>query len=609
MEEIVIIKKDDLEEYLISNQYIEKDDFSDDLREKIKESDSVVINIAGTNRNIKFVFEKNNTLSDFIKYLEQTIETFNKYIDQAEQDLKDTINENTNKNRQDRRENRFNETKQKTSNTIKKIEYTISVLNRLITSYRDNDELRTSEEYKYLFYLIEAFVCECKIEDTAKASKEVMKYYVKQSKDAGYEFDILRYFDDEGNVIIETAQELNSVLKRMHATYNNKLFFTANPYFDKEIIVSKEEVLESSRISAKKHRLEKEEKARKLELERKKSEAKQPIIPQSIIKKSKRIETEEEKRIKLYLNYETRELRPNICQKIDLETLISILSNFLDKTSLNKCIEDYNNQLKEIRINRLKRVLSKNDLKKLLKILTTDISPEAKITFEEYISSDEFDKSNDQEVKNVVLSIINDKLLKSTNTIQNFLMFPTQELFDSEIDNIKNSKTYISTETVLNSIKVQLLKLQSHSVNDIKSNDPDAFHVFYGSDNCKQLVIDDKLFGYRYGSRKSKVVYLTFGVHSENISKLQEYYKIKGISNIMLIIGLGNVKTEVEENFYERVKKYAVDNKNKLLEIHDIFTNSFTNETFHKAIELIDSGMRTIEEFAPTIGKQKEIEK
>ena len=33
----------------------------------------------------------------------------------------------------------------------------------------------------------------------------------------------------------------------------------------------------------------------------------------------------------------------------------------------------------------------------------------------------------------------------------------------------------------------------------------------------------------------------------------------------MLIIGLGNVETEVEEDFYERVKKYAADNKKKLL--------------------------------------------
>ena len=74
----------------------------------------------------------------------------------------------------------------------------------------------------------------------------------------------------------------------------------------------------------------------------------------------------------------------------------------------------------------------------------------------------------------------------------------------------------------------------------------------------------------------------------------------------MLIIGLGNVETEVEEDFYERVKKYAADNKNKLLEIHDIFANPFTNETFHKAIELIDSGMCTIEGFAATTEKQKE---
>ena len=45
---------------------------------------------------------------------------------------------------------------------------------------------------------------------------------------------------------------------------------------------------------------------------------------------------------------------------------------------------------------------------------------------------------------------------------------------------------------------------------------------------------------------------------------------------------------ENEQELYGRIKKYGINNKDRLSEIYDIFANPFTNETFKKACDLID---------------------
>ena len=113
--------------------------------------------------------------------------------------------------------------------------------------------------------------------------------------------------------------------------------------------------------------------------------------------------------------------------------------------------------------------------------------------------------------------------------------------------------------------------------------------------NHSAYSIGNKLKGYRYGARKTKIGVFILSVCAENQEKLQEIYKTNINTNAILVYGMGNVTIERECDLMTRLKKQGLEYQDQILYIYDIFANPFTDETLEEAKKLINNGLLTVQ--------------
>ena len=467
----------------------------------------------------------------------------------------------------------------------------------------DNNSLDCQEDYDYLIYLIAEFLCTQLRKnpnfDAIGASKEIMAFFVKKTN-AHTRVPFTRNFDDEGNILPNRCRDLNNYITNLYSKYKNLLPIFLDYDLTYKLVVSKEDIEEANRIIEEEQRMKKlaEEEQRMKRLAEKESkkqaEKKSVIKPQPIKKNSINNSPEYNELLKIY-NPSTCELKKDVYQKVDLKTFRSILSQFFEKGMLNALEAAYIKQVKDARINRLNRVLEKKDLRKLADMLSNEENVEMIAAFDEYIASDEYDKKVDSEIKTDVLALINDTLVQSDNIV-NFIIFPHEDFINEQKENIKNARTHAADDTVIKAADTQLHALQNNSLEQIRSSANASFHELQDS-NDSPFIIDKKLKGYRYGHRTAKVCFFTISVHPDNQNFLREKYNWGPNSKLLLVFDISNINIKDEKTIYAEAIKYANDNKNRLLEIYNIFANPFTTKTLDTALAILENGLNGIKEF------------
>ena len=434
-----------------------------------------------------------------------------------------------------------------------------------------------------------------------KKSKDVIKYFlIKSLNNVEHKCDFLKCFDEEGNIKIESVYLLRSILYEQYrkvtsycSDYNevdidefvnelisDKLLKKANIYRDR---MNAEKKLEEERKKEEK-RIEKER------LEKLKKEVK------NINTVVKNTYNEQDVLFKEVINPATYSLRKNIDELFTLEELEAKLNkiNRISKEDKVKFLEEYQRRKKDRKLNYILNIVPKNDLKKLKHIMkNTSENKEIMKLINELILSDEFEEYSDEQIKEMISNILNNNYLKETNILQNYIIFTTPELISEETNRVLNSEATDSKSSIIKSIQNHLLTLQNHNLNEIKSNKSDAFHELMTTH--RNLFVIDKLKGYRYGARKTKIGVFILSVNQENQNKLQEIYKTDINANAILVFGMGSVVSEKECDLMTRIKKYGFDNEDKIMHINNIFSEPFTSGTLKEACDLINEGLLSIQ--------------
>lgn len=498
--------------------------------------------------------------------------------------------------------------------TINMAKYFEDFSGLLIKSIEDSDQcLKTNEEFCKLiltniFYNKDEFILQGR---TIKRSKNVLEFFIKTAKAHNIKNDFLNCFDESGNLINIKAVYLKSILvSNYNLIYGNCKFFdeiSKDEYV--KSIISDEALKEAEEYNHKKALEKKLEQEKEKEFKRM---AKQKDTEKNdyVYRKNRDSYRDEDELFKKIINPSTYSLRSNIDDIVSLEDLKTIL-NAISKISpcdKERLITEYNEITFNKRISYLLNIAPKKILTKLKNIINNkDKNLEVYSELCDILNSDDYLNYSCEQLIDAVEDILNNKLLKDSNNIKNYIIFASDNLLNDEISRINNSGALGSKSAIIKSVYSHLLGLQSCSINEIKSKKNSAFHIILVT-SYNHLVVDDKLKGYRYGASKTKVCFFNLSIEKSNQEVLNKIYNTDVRANAILVFTLGNVYSEREKDIYDRAIKYSSDNKEELLHIYDIFSKPFTNETLKEACSLIDSGLlniKNMEEFISGVNEKR----
>ena len=434
-----------------------------------------------------------------------------------------------------------------------------------------------------------------------KKSNDVIKYFVNNSlNNVDQKCDFLKCFDEDGNIKIDSVYLLRSILyeqyRKIVSNYSDYKDIDMDEFVNSLItdeLLKKADLYKFQKNEEKRleeERIKEEKRLEKERLERLKKEV------QNVNKAVKNTYNEQDVLYKEVINPSTYSLRKNIDELFSLEELENKLEKIkrIPKEDKIKFIEEYQRRKKDRKLNYILNIVPKNDLKKLKHILKNEQdNKEIMDLINNQLLSDEFEEYSDEQIKEMISNILNNNYLKETNILQNYIIFIAPELISEETNRVLNSETTDSKSSIIKSIQNHLLTLQNHNLNEIKSNKSDAFHELMTTH--RNLFIIDKLKGYRYGARKTKIGVFVLSVNQENQTKLQEIYKTDINANAILVFGMGSVVSEKECDLMTRIKKYGFDNEDKIMHINKIFSEPFTSETLKEACCLINDGLLAIQ--------------
>lgn len=495
------------------------------------------------------------------------------------------------------------------SSTIKLIEELLKNIYPLIVVNRDNDNcLDNQNEFDYLIVMLASYSqYRMKKElNIIELSKAVMKHYVSKSKKHGFNFGILKFFDNDGNLLLRKRFEYkyytNDIIKKYVKYYRMPNFLKNNP--DIEIFVSNDELDELKAIFDKEREENEILKEKNIQEKKKELESRKRTLQVTELRKNKNTNYNNPEYLTLlnYYNPTTKKLKPGCTSKIKRNELVELLKKFVNDEECKACILEYDLQVNKIRVDCIKRILGKSEYRKLETILKTiDDENIFKIEYYEFIGNDNFNNLDEKEVKQRINELTN-LMLKPSNNIVNLIVFPNNNFLEEKKNEFMSIKAHATNETILKAANTQLHMLQTNSLDSLKSSLGSAFHTLQRDNNPFKI---DKLKGYRFGARKAKTCIFVLSVNEYNQKILQKQYNIDATGNVILVFGIGNVTIERENDMYEKHKKNAIDNKDTLIRIYDIFANPFTPETLPIALELIESGINQIDEFTRESGYQK----
>ncbi len=448
--------------------------------------------------------------------------------------------------------------------------------------------------------------------------KYLIKLFIKNLKSQNLNSELLSCFDDNGDIILEKTIILNIVLAKIYEdekSCTKKTKYSTKIEIEKDefifTLINKEDLEKAREISREKTRIELEEKRKKIEeVKRKELEKIEKLRAKSIhnkqvIKKEKKEDPKNSLFIK-YINPYTHNLKADVVGKLSYDEFNNILSKLdLTKAEINTYLEEYEQIQFEKNIVCLLRLFDqKSDLKRFKEtIKDPSINENLYKEIRAFVLQNNFNQLNDKQRKTIITRIINENTLSSNQEIQNLIVLSEESLLENEKEAVYNGKRHGDKNEAIKSIYNHLLALKISDINNIKANKEDAFHELLHNSG-EELVIDNKIKLYRYGARKIKIGLAIISATEENKKKLQEKYNTGVNSNILLVFGAGSVMVETEPELYSRIKKYCLNNSERLIEIYDIFANPFTDETFEIACDLIDNSFIKIDDIKP---KEKEL--
>lgn len=482
----------------------------------------------------------------------------------------------------------------------------IKTIKNIKEAHDENVALVTDDDYKSLILFFVGFRKQHgkSVEEMREFSKKFIKPLIIASKDENPDIEFLNFFDDNGNLIISYSFQARFYIQQAFEKKRKDFYARVSEDMLTDIIVNSDDLekarLESLKNNEEERKKKEEEKKRRTDQRKNNCGLRKIEEKKEIVKYTPDPKLEEAKKV---FDLNSRELKDGCHKIITLEALISILDPFLDKNTLNRCIDEYNAQVRNERLCRIKRFLTKSEFRKLLAILEiTDDENIGKLEFEELITSKEFNDLSDSGIKNKISNILA-KILKPNDKLTNYIIFTNNSFINNEKCLINAARTNANTDAMLKSASMQLYTLQTNSIEYLKTTLKSAFHEL--KDNTGSFIIDNKLKGYRFGPKKAKTCLFTISVHQDNQRVLQKKYNMEPNSKVVLVFGISNVFVEDEYEFYQRAIKYANDSESRLLEIYNIFANPFTPETLPIALELIESGINQIDEFTRESGYQK----
>ena len=476
----------------------------------------------------------------------------------------------------------------------------------------------TEDEFKKLLYILTLYRLVDKTD--MNYSKLLFSFYVYKSKIDGCTLNFLNYFDENGEPIKTKIKQLNDDLANFFKKYKKPTCVSGLNILNEDItydlyrntLISDQDIIEANKVleEERKKRVEMKAKEDLIKKQQSENEKKKQITlnvtnintnTQNITTYVKRNKENNKQFIMLekYINYNKGEIKQDAYNKYSVEEFEKGITEpkLLTRAEINKYVESFKKGTCDIRIKIIYEKLKSNkqELIKLKRLVPVDYftNPEC-MKLKDFLLYSDFKSKNDSELKNMVISFI-DQNTKVNNNIemQNYIIFSEEGLMDKVQNTIYSSRTHENKDLLIKKMENHLSALKNIDINELKANKDKPFHGVKFSCSSEQYVIDGidgKLKLYRYGADEVKIVYAILSVNEENQKKLQEFYKTNAKSYVYLVVGAGCVPMEKEAKMYDRIMQYATDNKDMLLGINDLFSKPFTNETFIKACDLIDNG-------------------
>lgn len=422
---------------------------------------------------------------------------------------------------------------------------------------------------------------------------KIIGYFVKISKQY-ISSSIYDCFNDDGSLNIDNVFDFKQIIHNMSLNgfrykYNNKVLKFTKSEIESMIIksVDLEAARERQRYLSSLNKCEKP-------LHNLKAEK---IESQIIIKKETEYSELEKEIYSKYINPISLSLRKNVIDIISYEELENIISQLpnMNKAKLNEYKISYINMYVDKQVNKVIKLLDEENSKLLKKVLLNDKVKVYKELYELLYNKE----LNEEQMVNIIIEYNKKyKKIEAVKQNQNLIIFPNYEFFLDELDTISKMPSCQDKTPLINHIYKCFEMLQSQPMQELSKNNSDAFHkIKIGSED----YMVGKHKAYRFGARKSKICLFRINVAFENQEILKEKYNLDSNFSIFLVSGFGNVIIEDEHELYKRMMKNCFNLEDNIEYIDSIFSNSFTDETFNKACDYIDSSMLQINDNIETI--------
>ncbi|MBR3523155.1 MAG: hypothetical protein IKN87_00505 [Bacilli bacterium] len=486
---------------------------------------------------------------------------------------------------------------------IRELKYLYEMTDRLKEAMEDEKSLDNDDSFCQLVMMNVLFKKDNGIlKKLGLETNNAIDFFVKQAKEQNSKCYFLKCFDEEGKVLPEMAYYLRTIIydkfKDIYSRCNVFAEITQEECLD--FLISEEVLKQADEIARIKNeqRIIEEQKIKeekRLEREREEQIRKSRKKEEVVIKRTYNEMDELYKKIITPGKYTLRKGIDEVMSLEELETILNRLTN-IPNDDKQKFINEYLIRVYTRRLNYVMKISSKVTLKKIRNILNNEKNNlELFEAFRNILQNDTFEELTDEQIMDSIESVLNDKYLKETNKTSNFIIFPSNDLVSNESNRVFESKSFEDKERVIKGFKNHLITLVYHDINEIRSNKSNAFHELK-TEKRESYTLDDKLKGYRFGPRKTKVGLFIISVDKDNQEKLKEIYKTNINANVILVFGLGNVNLEKEFDMYNRIIKFGNQNKEIILHINDIFANPFTEDTLKEARNLIDNGFLAIDQ-------------
>lgn len=425
---------------------------------------------------------------------------------------------------------------------------------------------------------------------------EIIRENIAKSKKANISTPLLDCYNIDGELRDDKLEEFINVLRRLTlcstvSLLKNNHALNCEVNIENLLIYFDKDDKYKAYVKAKKQK-EKEESLERERIRRENAPAKKNIVVSQPTQVKKMGNMGEIIQREIY-KYVTTDLvlKKNILDLISYDEFSAVLER--DGTLSKKKINDLLCEYKELYIEKMIGILNNSLSEKYRVILTRVAVCDNDETRDIYLSLRNaiFDSRNNDSLDiDALTAILSRYKVSVKNDKKNIVMFPSDEIFESNLDSVL--ETTNNNPTALRGIAHSLKVLETQDFDKLKTKEK-GFHEIKNNSNTSFVL--GSLKGYRYGAKKTKICLFKVSVCEENKKVLRELYNFDDSMSIFLVFGFGDVSFEVEKDLYSRAIYIAESNSEELNRINDLFYTPFTSESLEEAKRIIESSMNGID--------------